>query len=101
MKTSIPIPRKITPLSIKLEADQKDLLTQIAKEKDRSVHYLLLQAVKEYIEREQARMSFYEDGRKAVEHFNQTGLHVTQDEMRAWADSLGSHQELPSPVCHG
>ena len=68
MNTSTHVPRNITPLSIKLEADQKDILTKIAKEKERSVHYLLLQAVKEYIEREQARMSFYEDGRKAVEH---------------------------------
>ncbi len=87
-------------LSVRLEAEEKNLLRKIAKEKDCSVHVLMSQAVREFIGREQARLDFFEDGRKAIEHYDQTGLHVTHKEMRAWAESLGNSDELLSPVCH-
>lgn len=92
--------QRTTLLSVKLEAEEKNLLTKIAKEKECSVHFLMCQAVREYIEREQARLNFFEDGRKAIEHYDQTGLHVTHEEMRAWVESLGSSGELTPPVCH-
>jgi predicted transcriptional regulator len=91
---------RTTPLSVKLEAEEKNLLTKIAKEKACSVHSIICQAVREYIEREQARLNFFEDGRKAIEHYDQTGLHVTHEEMRLWAESLGGNNELTPPVCH-
>ncbi|SJM92875.1 conserved hypothetical protein [Crenothrix polyspora] len=89
-----------SPLSVKLDSKEKDLLMQMAKEKQRSVHFLMCQAVREYIEREQAHKHFFEEGRKAIEHYNQTGLHVTHDEIKSWAESLGTPKELPHPVCH-
>ena len=87
-------------LFVRLEAEEKSLLTKIAKEKDCTVRVVMSQAVREFIEREQARLNFFEDGRKAVEHYDQTGLHVTHKEMRAWAESLGNGGELSPPVCH-
>ena len=94
------IRRKIAPLSIKLGMDKKAQLIWIAEKKDRSVHFLLCQAVSEYIENETKRLAFYEDGRKAIEHYNETGLHTTHAEMMAWAQSLGTEHELPLPPCH-
>jgi predicted transcriptional regulator len=99
-QTTNSIRRKVTPLSIKLGAEKKDDLTWIAQKKDRSVHFLLLQAVSEYIDNEKKRLEFYEDGRKALEHYKATGLHTTQEEMMAWANSLGTPHELPLPTCH-
>lgn len=92
--------QRTSPLSVKLEAEEKNVLTKIAKEKECSVHFLMCQAVREFIEREQARLSFLEDGRKAIEHFDQTGLHVTHEEMRTWAETLGSSSDTPPPACH-
>lgn len=92
--------RKIAPLSIKLDSEKKQDLVWIAEKKSRSVHFLLLQAVSEYIENEKKRLEFYEDGKKALEHYKATGLHTTQEEMIAWANSLGTANELPQPVCH-
>lgn len=94
------IPQKSAPLSIKLGSEQKDLLAQIAKEKERSIHFVLCQAVKEYIDREQARMDFYETAKEASEHYKKTGLHTTHKEMMEWANSLGSNNELTPPTCH-
>jgi predicted transcriptional regulator len=98
--STTPNPKKIVPLSIKLETEQKDLLAQIAKKEDRSVHFLLCQAVKEFLDREQAKADFYETAKNAGEHYRKTGLHTTHEELKAWANSLGSNHELAPPTCH-
>ena len=92
--------KKLIPLSIKLESEQKEFLAQIAKKEDRSVHFLLCLAVKEFIDREHAKVDFYETAKKAGQHYEDTGLHTTHEEMRAWANSLGTEQELMPPLCH-
>ncbi|MGZ6393930.1 MAG: CopG family ribbon-helix-helix protein [Pseudobdellovibrionaceae bacterium] len=89
-----------TPLSVKLEPTEKSALAKIAEGKKRSVHFVMREALSEYIDREQKRLDFYEDGRKALEHYKATGLHVTSAEIQTWAESLGTSNELPQPVCH-
>lgn len=91
---------KMTPVSIKIDAEQKNLLAQLAKKQDRSVHFLLCQAVKEFLDRELAKLEFYETARKAGEHYKETGLHTTHEELKAWANSLGTPLELTPPSCH-
>jgi len=100
METIHTAPVKISPLSVKLAAEQKDLLAQLAKKQHRSVHFLLCQAVKEFLEREQARLDFYETARIAGEHYKETGLHTTHEELKAWAHSLGAAHEVTAPACH-
>ena len=63
---------------------------KIAASKERSVHFVMRQALNEYIDREQKRIDFYEDGRTALEHYKETGLNVTHEEMMVWAQSLGA-----------
>lgn len=94
------IRRKVAPLSIKLGAEKKEDLAWIAKQRERSVHFLLCQAVEEYIENEKARLAFYEEALQASEHYKKTGLHVTLEEMKAWANNLGTANEQPLPKCH-
>ena len=48
--------RKVTPLSIRIDEGKKNQLAWIAQKQDRSVHYVLLQAVSEYISKETKRM---------------------------------------------
>ena len=98
--TPTAIQQKNAPLSIKLGAEQKDSLAKIAKKKERSVHFLLCQAVKEFIDKENAIVDFYETAKNAGEHYRKTGLHTTHEEMTAWANSLGSNNELTPPICH-
>ena len=52
------------------------------------------------MEREQARLAFNREAHDAWEHYQQTGLHVTEDEMDAWMDNLYTDKETPLPVCH-
>lgn len=92
--------RKVTPLSIRIDEGKKNQLAWIAQKQDRSVHYVLLQAVSEYISKETKRIEFYEAAMQASQHYAETGLHTTQDEVEAWVNSLGTPNELQPPVCH-
>ena len=100
LSTTNSVRRKIIPLSIRLGAEKKDQLAWIAEKKDRSVHFLLCQAVSDYIESETKRLEFYEEALQASKHYAETGLHTTHEEMTAWIESLGTDNELTPPVCH-
>lgn len=85
--------------SIKL-GERKAALSQIAAAKSRTVHFLILEAVDSYLERETARMNFLQEAEASLKHYHETGLHVTQSEMDAWLNSLYTENELPEPLCH-
>lgn len=87
-------------MSLKIAPSEKIALQNIARSKDRTVHHLMRQVVSDYIKTEQSRIAFYEAGKKSIAEYKATGLHVTMAEMRAWADSLGTPNELPKPICH-
>lgn len=63
-------------------------------------YYLTGEAMREYIERETARISFKRETEQAWEHYQQTGLHVTEAEMNAWMNSMYTDNEKSLPVCH-
>ena len=92
--------RRITPLSVKLDAHEKEQLVEIAKEKTRSVHFVLCEAVREYMEREKARLAFKREAHDAWKHYQQTGLHVTKNDVSAWIDNLYTDKETAAPICH-
>ena len=91
---------RIDYLLLLQQVNAMQTLAEIAREKSRSVHFLLCEAVREYMEREQARLAFNREAHDAWEHYQQTGLHVTEDEMDAWMDNLYTDKETPLPVCH-
>ena len=43
---------------------------------------------------------FVQDAVEANQHYQATGLHTTQEEMRAWAKSLKTNPSAQAPICH-
>ena len=97
MQTTLEDKSAIT--SVKL-GGRKQVLSELAKYQKRSVHSLMLEAVDAYIEQKQARMKFEQDAIRSYEHFQETGLHTTLDEMRQWATSLNTSTPQSLPSCH-
>lgn len=87
-------------LSVKLNMDEKIALETIAKSRSRSVHYVMCEVMRDYIQKEKERVAFYDRGVAALEHYDQTGLHTTMDEMKAWLDARKISQSSPLPKCH-
>ena len=50
--------------------------------------------------REEQRESFRQDTLDAWRAYQETGLHVTGDEVVAWLNSWGEENELPPPIPH-
>jgi predicted transcriptional regulator len=90
----------VKPVAIKLDQNTRDRLKRLGEARDRSPHWLMLDAVKSYVAREEAREAFRQDAINAWTHYKETGLHVTGDEVTAWVSSWGTDNELPVPICH-
>jgi predicted transcriptional regulator len=82
------VPAASSPVSIKLDADERSRLSALAAARQRSSHYLMREAVREYLTREELRQAFADEAETAWLDYERTGLHVTHAEIDAWAKSL-------------
>ncbi|MGK9453048.1 CopG family ribbon-helix-helix protein [Acidithiobacillus caldus] len=87
-------------VSIKLHPDTKARLRHLAQNKRRTAHWIMREAIQEYLDREEKKEAFRQDTIKAWEEYRSTGLHVTAEEVDTWMASWGTDQELPAPQCH-
>jgi predicted transcriptional regulator len=87
------------PVAIKIDLETKARLKRLADARHRTPHWLMREAVSQYLEREEKRESFRQGARNAWDEYKTTGLHASADEVEAWLASWGSEGELPVPVC--
>ena len=85
--------------SVKLDVNEKQQLSSLAAFKKRTPHFLMREAIRSYIAQETARQSFITEARDSHIHYQQTGLHITSEELNSWIQSL-SNQNNAMPVCH-
>jgi predicted transcriptional regulator len=88
------------PLSVKLDAADQERLRRIGAAKDRSTHYLMREAIRQFLDREEARQSFLAEADAAWRNYRETGQHNTGDEIANWLETWGSDDEKDAPVCH-
>jgi predicted transcriptional regulator len=88
------------PTSIKLDDDLKSRVQNLADNRQRSAHWLMREAIEQYVDREERREAFKQDALNAWEDYRETGLHVTSDEVERWLASWGTDDETPPPRCH-
>ncbi|EAM8425611.1 CopG family ribbon-helix-helix protein [Salmonella enterica] len=86
--------------SIRLDEELKDRLKTLADDRHRSAHSLMLEAITEYIDREEKRSQYLRDGQAAWHHYQETGLHLTAEEAEAWISTWGTENEQDAPSCH-
>ena len=90
----------IRPTTIKLDLGTKERLARLAGARQRTPHWMLLQAVRQYVEREEKREAFRQDGIRAWSEYQATGLHATEAEVDAWLAKLEAGQDVEPPECH-
>jgi predicted transcriptional regulator len=89
-----------TATSIKLDESLKTRVRQLATARRRTAHWIMREAIAQYVEREEKRESLNRDTVAAWEEFQATGLHATAEEVDRWLASRGTENELPAPECH-
>lgn len=88
------------PTSVKLDDVLRQRVEHLAESRRRSAHWIMREAIAEYVEREERRDSFRQDTVRAWEAFQADGLHATEEEVERWLSSWGTEDELPPPECH-
>lgn len=88
------------PLAVKVGQDLKCRIQTLAKAHHRSTHWLMCEAIRQYVEREEKREKFRQDGIRAWNEYQATGLHVTMKEADEWLAKLEVGQDVEPPECH-
>ena len=87
--------------SLKIDPDTKQRVQRLAQARHRSAHWLMLEAVEQYLEREEKREAFRQAGLAAWARYQEAGLHVTAKEADAWMAVLEAGRDADAPECHG
>lgn len=85
--------------SIKLDDDMKGRVRHLAEARKRTSHWIMREAISQYVEREEKREALRQETLEAWEEFRETGLHATAEEVDKWLESWGTDNELPTPEC--
>ena len=87
--------------SVKLDPETRIRVQRLAKAQRRTAHWIMREAIEQYVEREEARESLRQDALAAWAEYQATGQHVTEEEADAWLAELEAGQEVDPPECHG
>ena len=88
------------PLTVKLDLDIRDRIKRLADARHRTAHWMMREAIQQYVEREEKREAFRQDGLRAWNAYQSSGLHVTLEEANAWLAKLEAGQDVEPPECH-
>jgi predicted transcriptional regulator len=91
----------VRPVAIKIDEDMKARVKRLADVRQCTSHWLMREAIAQYVDREEKREAFRQDTLKAWEAYRTTGLHVTADEADAWLAQLEEGNDIEPSACHG
>jgi predicted transcriptional regulator len=91
---------RATTTSLKLDPDTKERVQRLASARRRTPHWILREAVEQYVDREEKREHLRQSALAAWDHYQETGLHVTAGEADAWLAKLEAGRKAAPPKCH-
>ena len=86
--------------SIKIDETLKSRVQRLASVRRRTPHWIMREAIEQYVEREEARESFKQEALASWAAYQETGHHLTGQEVRDWLKSWGTDDEKVAPECH-
>lgn len=87
-------------ISVKIDDELKSRVQRLAENRRRSSHWIMHEAIEQYVEREEARADFRAEAQESWKVYQETGLHLTGQEVRDWLHKWGSDEETEIPACH-
>ena len=86
--------------SIKIDEELRGRVQRLAGLRQRSAHWIMREAIQQYVEREEARESLKQEALDSWIAYQETGRHLTGQEVRAWLKGWGTDDESTAPECH-
>jgi len=85
--------------SLKIDDTLKGRVQQLASQRRRSPHWIMLEVIQQYVEREEARESFKQEALASWAAYKETGRHLTGQEVRSWLNTWGTDEESAVQDC--
>ncbi|MDP9838110.1 putative transcriptional regulator [Neorhizobium huautlense] len=86
--------------SLDIEDELSERLGRLAENRKRPADVMIGDAIRQYIEREEARESFVQEAEASWTDYQENGLHLTGKEVQDWLQSWGTDQKKGPPECH-
>lgn len=86
--------------SLKLSETVKERIQRLADARQRSAHWMMREAIEQYIDREEKREQLRQDVLASWQHYQETGLHIAGAEANAWLKRLARGEKPPLPEPH-
>ncbi len=86
--------------SIKIDDELKSRVQHLAGLKQRSAHWIMREAITQYVNREEARENLKQEALASWAEYQETGRHLTGSEVRGWLTKWGTEAETELPECH-
>ena len=98
MNTASAEKARMGSLTIKLDAVDRSRIESLASVKKRTPHYLMKEAILDYVKKEEARQNFIAAAQSSFGHYKETGLHITLDEFSTWVDQAQQDPVAPAQL---
>jgi predicted transcriptional regulator len=86
--------------SVKLDDDMKNRIQHLAEARHRSTHWIMREAIRDYVEREEAKENFKQEALSSWKNYQESGRHLTNQEVQNWLSTWGTDKEAEIPPCH-
>jgi len=86
--------------SVKLDNDLKNRIQHLAEVRQRSAHWIMQEAIRHYVDREEKREALKQDALQGWGAYKEDGLHLTLEEADAWLAKLEAGEDAGMPECH-
>jgi predicted transcriptional regulator len=86
--------------TVKLEPETRARLQRLAEARRRSAHWLMREAIEQYVDREEARERLRQDAMTAWSEYQASGRHVTAEAADAWLARLEAGEDAEPPEPH-
>jgi predicted transcriptional regulator len=91
---------KLSTTSLKLDPGIKKRVPQLASARRRGPHWVMREAIEDYVERQEKREQLRQDVLAAWAPYEATGLNVTDEEAHEWLAKLEAGKKAAPPKCH-
>ena len=85
---------------LKIDDGLKTCVQHIVTQRRRSAHWIMLEAIEQYVQREEARENFQQEALAARKAYQETGRHLTVTEVGNWLSTWSTDDEQAAPACH-
>jgi predicted transcriptional regulator len=86
--------------SVKIDDALTARMQDLGNRRQRSLLSIVHEAIAQYVEREEARETFKQEALDSWAEYQESGLHLTGQEVSDWLKTWGTEADQEPPECH-